>query len=202
MLHAALLARRAATSGTTVFAPAQATRALASKAPPGGGARKAKILAAAANPPPPPSPKPNASHSSSAAPSEKPASSTPPPIVEQPVAERVPNPADASTEQPVPVPPSNLKSLDFTSLLDTPQVQAPAGASGEGGRTGARSSQGSLSSIERKRRMLARATMLALGIGLGAAAVNLGNEWETEELRAKKMVRGPYYASVLLLISF
>ena len=193
MLHAALLARRAATSGTTVFAHAQATRALASKAPSGGGARKAKIL---------PSSKPNGSDSSPAASSEKPAFSTPPPIVEQPVAERVPNPTDAPTEQPVPVPPSNLKSLDFTSLLDTPQVQAPAGAPGEGGRTGARSSQGSLSSIERKRRMLARATMLALGIALGAAAVNLGNEWETEELRAKKMVCGPFCASVLSLISF
>lgn len=96
---------------------------------------------------------------------------------------------DTPAEDPGPIP-ANLKSLDFTSVLDTQQINAPAGGVGGPGneRTGARSSKGSLSSLERKRRLLGRATLAVLGIALGAGAVSLGNEWEPEELRAKKLV--------------
>lgn len=186
MLHAAILARRAVVGGPTAFAQLQASRAFANKAPVNGGSasRKGKTLASESAPKPSSPPAKDAS-------AEPNAATAPPPIVEQPIAERVPHPEDASAEKPTPVPPSNLKSLDFTSLLDTQQVAAPAGAagrSGEGGRTGARSSKGSLSSLERKRRMLGRATMAALGIALGVGAFSLGNEWTEEELYTKKLV--------------
>lgn len=55
-------------------------------------------------------------------------------------------------------------------------------------RTGAKSSKGSLSSSERKRRFMGRVSLAVLALGFGLNAVYMGREWEEDELKAKKMV--------------
>ncbi|KIK07744.1 hypothetical protein K443DRAFT_673009 [Laccaria amethystina LaAM-08-1] len=54
-------------------------------------------------------------------------------------------------------------------------------------RTGAKSSKGSLSSSERKRRFMGRVSLAVLALGFGLNAVYMGREWEEDELKAKKM---------------
>lgn len=71
-------------------------------------------------------------------------------------------------------------SLDFS-----PEAGAHDGPTQ---RTGARSSKDSLSSIERKRRLMGRAALGAFGLGAIAGTIYLGREWEPEELAAKRMV--------------
>lgn len=71
-------------------------------------------------------------------------------------------------------------SLDFSP--------AEEGGQAERDTTGARSSEGSLSSIERRRRFMSRATLAAMGLGLVATAVYLGREWDEDELKSKKLV--------------
>ena len=71
-------------------------------------------------------------------------------------------------------------SLDFSPEADAGDEPTQ--------RTGARSSKDSLSSIERKRRFMSRATLAALGLGAVFGTVYLGREWEPSELAAKKMV--------------
>lgn len=81
--------------------------------------------------------------------------------------------------EPVSPSPTSL-SLDFAPSEDTEGEPLQ--------RTGARSSKDSLSSIERKRRLLSRATLVAFGLGAIAYTAYLGREWESEELKAKKLV--------------
>jgi mitochondrial import inner membrane translocase subunit TIM50 len=92
-------------------------------------------------------------------------------------------PAHAASESTPPgpapdTPPSALQSLDFTSTLEDDRRQ----------RTGAKSSKDSLSSIEKKRRILGRASLMGLLLGVGAYGVYLGREWEEDELKAKRLV--------------
>lgn len=54
-------------------------------------------------------------------------------------------------------------------------------------RTGARSSKGSLSTSEKKRRVMGRVTLALLALGFGAHTVYMGREWEEEELKAMKV---------------
>ena len=55
--------------------------------------------------------------------------------------------------------------------------------------TGAKSSKGSLSSSERKRRFMGRVSLALLALALTGQTVYLGREWEEDELKAKKLVR-------------
>ncbi|KAI5116777.1 hypothetical protein M0805_008732 [Coniferiporia weirii] len=70
-------------------------------------------------------------------------------------------------------------SLDFSPVAETEGEPSQ--------RTGARSSKDSLSSIERRRRFLGRATLAAFGLGLFSGVVYLGRDWEADELKAKKL---------------
>ncbi|KZP20073.1 HAD-like protein [Athelia psychrophila] len=87
-------------------------------------------------------------------------------------------PADApstSTSTPVTVPASTpVLSLDFMPGEEPEQ------------KTGAKSSKGSLSSIERRRRNLGRVAFGMFIIAGGVQAVYMTREWEAEELKEKK----------------
>lgn len=71
-------------------------------------------------------------------------------------------------------------SLDFAPNAE--QEEEPAQ------RTGARSSKDSLSSIERRRKAMGRATLATFAVGLLAGTAYLGREWTEEDLKNKKMV--------------
>jgi len=75
--------------------------------------------------------------------------------------------------------PAGLPTLDFSPSDEPPQ--------GDGGRTGARSSKDSLSSIEQRRRYLGQVSLAMLALGLGMYTVSLGGEWTPEELKEKRM---------------
>ncbi|KAL5504535.1 TIM50 [Sanghuangporus vaninii] len=96
-------------------------------------------------------------------------------------AERPPNdPSGLEGVPSEPVPPSSTSlSLDFAPSEETESERMQ--------RTGARSSKDSLSSIERRRRFLSRATLVAFGFGAIAYTFYLGRDWEQEELKAKKL---------------
>jgi len=72
-------------------------------------------------------------------------------------------------------------SLDF----------APPEPDAERGRTGAKSSKDSLSSIERRRRQLGRVSFGLFALGLLGGCVYLGREWTEDELVSRKSVRVP-----------
>ena len=93
----------------------------------------------------------------------------------QPASSPIPNEEPAAPNR------SSLPSLDF----DPASIPGPA----SGGRTGARSAEGSLSSIERKKRLLSRLGLGVLAIGLGATYVYMGREWEESEAPLKRDVR-------------
>lgn len=72
---------------------------------------------------------------------------------------------------------SGMQTLDFS----------PPEVGKESQRTGARSSKGSLSTSEKKRRVMGRVTLALLALGFGAHTVYMGREWEEEELKAMKV---------------
>ncbi|KDQ56467.1 hypothetical protein JAAARDRAFT_36623 [Jaapia argillacea MUCL 33604] len=99
---------------------------------------------------------------------------------------------EQANAQPSP-PIQPLRSLDFeTTLADLPSLSAGQGQ-GDGSepqereRTGAKSSKDSLSSIEKKRKVLGRITFAAMLLALGAEGFWLGREWTGEELKEKKL---------------
>ena len=95
---------------------------------------------------------------------------TPPPAAD---AAKTADPAEA----PKPLPgSSSVPSLDFSP-------------GEEDARQGAKSSKDSLSSIERRRRILGRLSFAFMLVGAGAATWFMGRPWEEDELRAKRMVR-------------
>jgi hypothetical protein len=81
--------------------------------------------------------------------------------------------------------PAQTLSLDFAPPGPNEQPE-------EGGRTGARSSKDSLSSIEKRQKRMARLGMAALGLGAIAGVVYMGRDWEPEELTERRLVRGPF----------
>lgn len=94
--------------------------------------------------------------------------------------------APSATPKPEPtpatevaVPAAGLPTLDF-SPSDEPK---------SGGRTGAKSSKDSLSSVEQRRQLLGRVSFGLLAAALGLYTVTLGGEWTEEELAEKRMVR-------------
>ncbi|KAH9927763.1 HAD-like domain-containing protein [Fomitopsis serialis] len=74
---------------------------------------------------------------------------------------------------------SSVPSLDFSPLVEEDE--------GPRERTGARSSKNSLSSIERRRRMLARGAFAVFLVGAGVQTWLMGREWEEWELKEKRM---------------
>ncbi|GBE80843.1 Mitochondrial import inner membrane translocase subunit TIM50 [Sparassis crispa] len=79
---------------------------------------------------------------------------------------------------PAPAPSPSLPSLDFAPSTEEEMRRE---------RTGARSSKDSLSSIERRRRFMARGAMLVAVIGAGVETWYMGRDWEADELKAKKL---------------
>jgi import inner membrane translocase subunit TIM50 len=72
---------------------------------------------------------------------------------------------------------SKMPTLDFSPPETEKEFQ----------RTGARSSKGSLSSSEKRRRLISRVTLALLAVGFGAHTVYMGREWGDDELQAMKM---------------
>ncbi|KAI6043535.1 HAD-like domain-containing protein [Pisolithus marmoratus] len=81
-------------------------------------------------------------------------------------------------------PPTTDKGLQHIPSLDF-QPSEPQQPRAE--RTGAKSSKDSLSSIERKRRFLARLSLGLISVGVGLQLVYLGRQWDEDELKAKKI---------------
>jgi len=107
------------------------------------------------------------------------ASRPPPPSKIPPASKVAPSPAvepvtEARVESSSTV--SELPSLDFAPG-EGPQYE----------RTGAKSSKDSLSSIERKRRLMGRVSLALMLFGAGAATWYSGREWEEDELKQLRM---------------
>ncbi|THH09473.1 hypothetical protein EW145_g1996 [Phellinidium pouzarii] len=101
---------------------------------------------------------------------------SPPKKSEDPISKS--SPSETSPLEAAPPSPTTL-SLDFSPIAESENEPSK--------QTGARSSEGSLSSIERRRRFMGRATLVAFGLGLLAGAFYLGRDWEEDELKAKKL---------------
>lgn len=94
-----------------------------------------------------------------------------------PALRRFSAPPPSPPQNPTPPPSTSLPSLDFQPAEPEPEKTQ---------RTGAKSSKGSLSSIERKRRFLGRLSLGVLAVALGVQVVYLGRDWETDELKGRK----------------
>jgi import inner membrane translocase subunit TIM50 len=87
---------------------------------------------------------------------------------------------EISESPPEPSPPTwGVPSLDFSPTEPAEERQ----------RTGAKSSKDSLSSVERKRRVMGRVSLGVLVLAFGLNAVYMGREWDAAELKSRKMVR-------------
>ncbi|KAF8959901.1 HAD-like domain-containing protein [Flammula alnicola] len=98
----------------------------------------------------------------------------------QPIPETKATPEDVTTPAPEPqplTPVSGVPTLDFSP----PEYEQEAKT------TGAKSSKGSLSTNERKRRFMSRVSLAVLALAFAGQAVYMGREWEEDELKAKKM---------------
>ncbi|KII95425.1 hypothetical protein PLICRDRAFT_25908 [Plicaturopsis crispa FD-325 SS-3] len=127
----------------------------------------------ASPPPPPPSSKKSAKKAKAAAAAA--AASSAPSASETTLSEASPS-AEQLPSAPVSPSPTSL-SLDFL----------PGAPESDGGRTGARSSKDSLSSIERRRRYMGRVALGVFALGLGAQTVYMGRDWEEDELKERKL---------------
>lgn len=96
-----------------------------------------------------------------------------------PALRRFSTPPPLPPQNSTPPPSTSLPSLDFQPAEPEPEKTQ---------RTGAKSSKGSLSSIERKRRFLGRLSLGVLAVALGVQVVYLGRDWETDELKGRKQV--------------
>ena len=97
------------------------------------------------------------------------------------LASKVPPKAASFRDPPPPAPTattSSLPSLDFDPAERSPHAETTE-------RTGAKSSKDSLSSIERRKRYLARLSLGILAIALGVQVLYLGRDWEADELPNK-----------------
>ncbi|KLO05854.1 HAD-like protein [Schizopora paradoxa] len=90
-----------------------------------------------------------------------------------------PSTSKSAKAETIPPSPASL-SLDFSPVQESQEQRAE-------GQTGAKSSKDSLSSIERKRRNIGRASLAMLGLGIAAGAVFLGRDWEEGELKSLKI---------------
>lgn len=79
---------------------------------------------------------------------------------------------------------------DEAPLSSLPSLDFAPGEEPHRERTGAKSSKDSLSSIERRRRFWSRVSSGILVLGAAAAAWHSGREWDEDELREMRMVRG------------
>jgi import inner membrane translocase subunit TIM50 len=90
-----------------------------------------------------------------------------------------PPPPPNPTSSTDPLTPKPLPSLDISPIEAPAPRDANAPKSEE--RTGARSAKDSLSTIERKRRAMARWTVALAVSGVLAGVVYMGRDWESEE---------------------
>ncbi|TFK37060.1 HAD-like domain-containing protein [Crucibulum laeve] len=181
-------------------AAAQTVRTMAKKAAPTHGQGQKKVgdaarQAAASTPGPvsaattklngAPSPSPAGASTSPAD------AATPPPVDSIPPADAsnppppldsIPEPTPAVDPFTTAAPSSNVPSLDFSPLDHPRQDQEP-------GRTGARSSKGSLSSTERRRRFMGQVSLALMVVAFAGNAVYMGREWEEDELKNKRLTR-------------
>lgn len=94
---------------------------------------------------------------------------------------------------------SSSSSPNATTALPGLTEAAAENASSASQRTGARSSKGSLSSIERKRRNALRAFFLVGGVALGTLVVYMGRPWEdTDFKKLVKIDKVPTRASLVI----
>lgn len=97
--------------------------------------------------------------------------------------EAAPETTPEPTLEQAPTPSSAVPSLDFSPPEPEERTKT----------TGAKSSKGSLSTNERKRRFMSRVLLAVLGLGFATQVIYMGREWEEDELKNKKIVRGRVY---------
>ncbi|KAF9471782.1 HAD-like protein, partial [Pholiota conissans] len=85
-----------------------------------------------------------------------------------------PEPAAEPTPEPTATP-SSVATLDFSPQYEETKT------------TGAKSSKGSLSTNERKRRLMSRVFLALLGLGFTAQTIYMGRDWDEDELKGKKI---------------
>ncbi|KAI0629646.1 NIF-domain-containing protein [Trametes polyzona] len=111
------------------------------------------------------------------------------------LASKPPPPPPAKSAKPPPPPPppaASEKPAEASKPLPNSQIVAsldfdPSAEEARQERTGARSSKDSLSSIERRRRFLGRLSLAVLLVGAGVATWQMGQPFDEEELKARKM---------------
>ena len=109
--------------------------------------------------------------------------------------ERAPKTAPAETPEETPAaapvePTPSVDPTEATPLSTVPTLDfSPPEYEPEAKTTGAKSSKGSLSTNERKRRFMSRVSLTLLALGFAAQAVYMGREWEEDELKGRKIVR-------------
>ncbi len=102
--------------------------------------------------------------------------------------------ADRAKQTPESTDGARQTGVEAESILDTRSQSVPTldfsppEVGKEFQRTGARSSKGSLSSSEKKRRFLGRVSLALLLMGFGVHTAYMGREWEDAELREMRMV--------------
>ena len=103
------------------------------------------------------------------------------------LASQVP-PKATSPEHPPPPPAASATTSSLPSLDFDPAERPEHAERTE--RTGAKSSKDSLSSIERRKRYLARVSLGILAVALGVQVLYLGRDWEADELANKNAPSG------------
>lgn len=99
-------------------------------------------------------------------------------------------PAETPAAAPVEPPTPAVDAAEATPLSTVPTLDfSPPEYEPEAKTTGAKSSKGSLSTNERKRRFMSRVSLAVLTLGFTAQAIYMGREWEEDELKGKKIVR-------------
>ncbi|EGO00630.1 hypothetical protein SERLA73DRAFT_178488 [Serpula lacrymans var. lacrymans S7.3] len=99
-----------------------------------------------------------------------------------------PPPTSPNSKSKPPLPPGPTSTLPSASTSVLPSLDfQPAEPGADEGRTGAKSSKDSLSSIERKRRFMGRLTAGMILIGFGVQAAYMGRDWSEEEMQTRKV---------------
>lgn len=93
--------------------------------------------------------------------------------------------ASSTTSSNTSVPPLSDPSKQSINSSGLNEAATENASTSQTQRTGARSSKGSLSSIERKRRNAVRAFFLLGAMSVGATVVYMGRPWENEDLKSR-----------------
>ncbi|KAF9561907.1 HAD-like protein [Agrocybe pediades] len=99
-----------------------------------------------------------------------------------------PPPAPKKTKPtPPPAPQKKPETASAGKAPEVPTLDFSPEYEKEFQRTGAKSSKDTLSSNERKRRMMSRVSLALLALAFSGTVVYMGRDWEEEELKAKKL---------------